>query len=221
MDNNYTHISVLFDASGSMQRLTKDMFGGLSKLIAEQKEKPGKATISISKFDSVYSMRYQFEDLATMPALKESDFYSGGLTALNDALGKLMIETGSKLQLMEEKDRPAAVMFIVITDGEENASKEFNVAKVKEMITEQEEKYNWQFIYLGANVDVIKESSNYNFKNALSFNASADSVNVMYSALSNMTSSVRGASAAGEDFSLEKKLYKSKGKSVEEVNKTL
>lgn len=151
---NYTHISILLDRSGSMNDAGKreEAISGFNNFIAEQKKIPGKVTISLAQFDHQYEVLHDFLKLEYVPALTKEKYVPRGMTALLDAFGRLMTTTGSTLASMPEAERPSKVLFVVITDGQENSSKEMTSARIAEMVDEQRNKYSWAFIYLGADL---------------------------------------------------------------------
>ena len=149
---NYTDISVLLDRSGSMHAIKTDTEGGFAAFIEEQKKTPGRCQVTLAQFDDQYEVVYSDQPLASVPALH---LQPRGSTALLDAIGRLITSTGERLAAMPEADRPGSVIVVIMTDGLENASREFTGAAVKGLIAEQSEKYGWTFVYLGANQDAI------------------------------------------------------------------
>lgn len=147
-----TDLVVLLDRSGSMESIRTDMEGGFKSFLEEQKSLPGHAVLSLSQFDNVYEKVYVERPIAEAPPLRIKPRNS---TALLDAMGRLILETGQRLAAKPEADRPSQVIFMVITDGLENSSVEFTREKVMSMVRHQEEKYSWRFLYLGANQDAI------------------------------------------------------------------
>lgn len=149
---NYTHIAVLLDRSGSMQAIKSDTEGGFDAFIAEQTKSPGRCDVTLAQFDNSYEEVYAAKPLAAVPPL---DLQPRGGTALLDGIGRLITTTGSRLSALEEDDRPGAVIMVIMTDGMENSSCEFDLATIKTMITRQTDSYDWNFVYLGANQDAI------------------------------------------------------------------
>lgn len=149
---NYTDINIIVDRSGSMSNIADDMVGGLRTFVKEQQDRKDAAKVSYFIFDDQYDVVFQNKDLAEV---KSEDFklVPRGWTALNDALGKTMNAVGERLAAMPEDDRPNRVLFVVITDGADNRSKEFPLEKLKEMVKHQREVYAWDFVFLGANID--------------------------------------------------------------------
>jgi uncharacterized protein YegL len=197
MKKGYTHVAFLLDRSGSMYKIKSDTIGGFNNFIKDQKKEEGECTFSMVQFDDEYEVLHDFEKIKDVSKLTGKSFVPRGWTALLDALGRSIVETGEKLSNMKEEDRPEKVLFIILTDGEENASKEYSSAQIMEKIKHQEKKYNWKFIYLGANQDAIKESAKYGISsvNTMSVSASAAGVGETYSTLSKTVTNVRGTDA--------------------------
>lgn len=159
MRTDYTHILYILDKSGSMGTVANDVRHGFDNFVAEQKRQPGKCTLSLVQFSDVYEKTYEFKDIQEVPLL---DFYPTGFTALLDAIGKGISETGKTLAQMSEHERPAKVIVMIHTDGEENASKEYQKVEIGDMIKHQEQKYQWKIAFIGTQFDVIGEAQNLN-----------------------------------------------------------
>ena len=151
-------ITVVLDRSGSMSCIRDDTIGGFNSFLKDQKATPGEDLLTLIQFDDKYETMHDAIPLSEVEPLTESTFVPRGSTALLDAIGRTINATGARLAKMDEKDRPEKVIFVIITDGHENASREFiSRQKIFEMVTHQTEKYDWQFMYLGANQDAIDE----------------------------------------------------------------
>lgn len=171
MNQDYTHMVVLLDASGSMAYCWDDTIGGLEKLFQEQKLLPGKMTFSLVTFDYYTKRYYNFVDIKSVLSLSKCATPSGG-TALYDAFCKTVDEEGQALAKMAEKDRPSKILFVVVTDGGENASSEFKVLDTKNRLTTQRDKYSWDFLFLGADFDVTKTAESFGSSPAMAMNYS-------------------------------------------------
>ena len=145
MREDYTHITLVVDRSGSMNAVQEDAQGGINTLLEEQFALDGKLTVTLVEFDTIV-------DTVKRMSNKEFKYTLAprGMTALLDAVGTEIVKTGQDLAKLKEKDRPSKVLFVVVTDGEENSSREYTIAKVKEMTENQKSKYNWQFQFIGA-----------------------------------------------------------------------
>lgn len=154
-----THIAVLLDRSGSMNSVKDETISGYNAFIKEQQEAGDNATLTLVQFDSVgIDTMQEFTPIKAVPDLNGDTFQPRGMTPLLDAMGKTICGTGKALEAIPEGNRPDKIVFVVITDGQENASHEFSKLRIKEMIEHQAGKYNWQFIYLGANQDAFAEA---------------------------------------------------------------
>jgi len=155
MKQNYSDITVVLDRSGSMGGLTDEVIGAFNTFVDEQKKVQGEATFSLIQFDDHYEVNYKAIDIKDVTHLNEKTYVPRGMTALYDAVGKTIISTGKRLSHMEESERPEKIIFLIQTDGEENASKQHTLKDVKSMIKEQQEKYSWEFVFLGSNIDAV------------------------------------------------------------------
>jgi uncharacterized protein YegL len=156
MNTNLTEIIFLLDRSGSMAGLESDTIGGFNAFIQRQCQLEGETRLTAVLFDDQYEVLWNGVD-ATAARLEEQ-YYVRGSTALLDAVGKTILDVGSRLSNTSEENRPGKVIFVITTDGEENSSTEFTYEKVKQLISQQQEKYNWEFIFMGANIDAAKEA---------------------------------------------------------------
>lgn len=146
------HIVVILDRSGSMQSVKADTEGGLRAFLDTQHEAPGDTTVSLYQFDHLYETAYENKPLADVPAFT---LVPRGSTALLDAVGRTINAVGAQLATQPESDRPGEVIVVILTDGEENASREFGLSDVKELINTQQGTYGWKFVFLGANQDAF------------------------------------------------------------------
>ena len=147
MRNDLADITIVVDRSGSMASIKDDAEGGVNSFIAEQAKADGEATLTLVQFDTEYEFVHQAANVKGLPPYK---LIPRGGTALLDAVGRAIAETGERLSKMEESQRPRLVAFVIVTDGHENSSKEFTLAKVREAISHQRDQYQWQFTFLGA-----------------------------------------------------------------------
>jgi len=189
---NYTHIAILLDRSGSMKKIKNDVIGGYNSLISEQKKEPGELTISLVQFDSHYEPVYEKVNVQEVKELTEDIYIPRSMTALNDSMARLIAETSSMIKGLSEEDKPERVLFVCMTDGEENASREYSTTALKQLIETQEGK-NWEFLYIGANQDSFKESESRGMKHSMNFAATAEGTGVMYKAASLKMSKYRSS----------------------------
>ena len=164
MKENFIHVCFIIDESGSMAGTESDIIGGFKKVIDEQKAiKNGKCAVSLYKFDTNVTELYVGKDVNEVKYLDENTYRPGGCTAMNDAIGTAIDNIGKWLNDMDENERPEKNLIVIMTDGEENSSVEYSFDKVKDMIKHQEEKYNWTFMYLGADISDGAYAQSYGF----------------------------------------------------------
>ncbi|MFY4776621.1 vWA domain-containing protein [Metabacillus sp. RGM 3146] len=184
MNKDLTEIVFLIDRSGSMAGLESDTIGGFNALISRQSQFQGETKVTAILFDDQYEMLWSAEKAENV-TLTTNEYYVRGCTALLDAIGKTILDVGSRLMHTSEEQRPGKMIFVITTDGMENASREFTYKKVKEVIIHQQEKYNWEFLFLGANMDAFQEADQLGIHKdmAYEFTATSAGVEQMYSAL--------------------------------------
>lgn len=162
MKSNLLHICFVLDESGSMYNSVDDVIGGFQKLIDEQKaEKDGECIISLYRFSDEVKKDYIGKPVNEVPKLTYSP---GGCTAMNDGVGTAIDEIGRWLSDMDESERPSKNMIVIMTDGQENASREYTFDSVKAKIQHQEEKYSWTFVYMGTNLKDLKDANRLGIK---------------------------------------------------------
>jgi uncharacterized protein YegL len=155
MRSDLTDITLVIDRSGSMQSIRDDAQGGINAFIAGQNKTPGDVLVTLVQFDTEYEFIHKGVPVRDVPPY---ELQPRGGTALLDAVGRAINETGARLAKLQEEDRPGLVIFVVMTDGQENSSREFTRAQVKQMIQRQQSDYNWHFTFLGANQDAFAEA---------------------------------------------------------------
>jgi len=159
--SDYTDIVFVLDRSGSMQSVATDTIGGFNKFIEDQKAIPGDVTVSLYQFDNEYEPVFEGIKLLDVKPLSDKTFVPRGSTALLDAVGRTINAVGSRLSALKEEKRPGKVLFVIITDGAENSSREFRIEKIKEMVTHQTDSYQWSFVFLGANIDAFSTADSF------------------------------------------------------------
>lgn len=199
-DNNRTWIAVLLDRSGSMQAMKSDVEGGFNAFIDEQRKADGECIVTLAQFDTVYEVVYAETPVSEVPAL---DLQPRGGTALLDSMGALITQTAARLAAMPEDKRPGSVIVAVMTDGRENSSREWTHKAVKELVQQQTDKDNWEFLYMGANQDAIEEGAKLGVSRYNSMTYSADSaLSAMRSTSSNISAYRRARAACAPEPSL-------------------
>lgn len=191
MNHNLTEIIFLLDRSGSMSGLESDTIGGFNSFVKTQ-SKLGDTLLTTVLFDDRYEILHNGIN-AKGVLLTEKEYYTRGSTALLDAVGKTILDVGFRLSKTVETERPHKIIFVITTDGLENSSREFSYEKVNQMISHQREMYNWEFIFMGANIDVAKESSRLgiNPANAVRYEASNTGTHRMYEKVNSMCCEMR------------------------------
>lgn len=181
MNKNLTEIVFLLDRSGSMAGLESDTIGGFNAFVKKQSHLEGSTIVTAVLFDDKYEVVWNGMD-STKVKLTDEEYYVRGCTALLDAVGKTILNVGHRLSRTNKDKAPGKVIFVITTDGLENASSEFTYDKVRELIHHQQDKYNWEFIFLGANIDAAKEANSIGIsqQDAYNFEASEDGVESMY-----------------------------------------
>ena len=193
MKKNLTEMVFILDRSGSMGHLTYDTIGGFNSMIENQKNEDGEAFVTTVLFDDKYELLHDHVNIQDVKPITNKEYYARGRTALLDAVGKTISNIGNRLSETPEDERPEKVIFVITTDGLENASREFTKPKVKEMIEHQQEKYSWTFMFLGANIDAVGEAESLGIKASHShtYSASSRGTASVYTAVNSAVSSLR------------------------------
>lgn len=207
---NSTLIAVVLDRSGSMSTLRESTVAGLNQFLRGQREPEGEVKFHLVQFDDQYEVHKDMADLKTTPDLTQADFQPRGSTALFDAIGRTIDDLGRRLASTPENLRPSKVVFVVQTDGFENASREYNQARIQDMIKHQREKYSWDFVFLGANQDAIMSGGALGFLpgQSLSYNGNIGSTMKTFQMVNAAVSSSRMRGAGGQSvFSVAARNY--------------
>jgi hypothetical protein len=183
-DPNKTALQLVIDRSGSMISIQRDMQGGINTLLLEQAVVPGQCLASLADFDDRYAEVFTDTDLS-----QEVPTYTltpRGSTALYDAVGRTITSLGARLAALPEDERPSKVMFVIVTDGHENSSREFTADQVKALVERQTNDYQWEFVYLGANQDAFDVAATFGVPtaNTMNYGANQDGTQVVSSSLS-------------------------------------
>jgi uncharacterized protein YegL len=195
MKKNLTEIVFILDRSGSMAGLEGDTIGGFNAMIEKQKKEPGEAIVSTVLFDNESEVIHDRVDIQKIRPMTREDYYVRGCTALLDAVGKSIRHIGNVHKYAREEDRPEKTVFVITTDGMENASRQYTYDKVKAMIQRQKDEYGWEFLFLGANIDAAREASRFGISADRAANFHCDSVGTAlnYDVISDAMSDVRAA----------------------------
>lgn len=162
--NNITEIVFVLDCSGSMHGMEEDTIGGFNSMLEQQKGEPGEAFLSAVLFSSSVRVLYDQVELKDVPPLTLEDYRVGGGTALLDAMGSSIRHIARVHRHLKPYDRPEKTVFVIITDGMENASRRYSLRRVREMVEHEQEKYGWEFLFLGADMDSIRAAQSYGIR---------------------------------------------------------
>ncbi|MFE3189183.1 VWA domain-containing protein [Nocardia sp. NPDC059240] len=178
-----TLIAMLVDRSGSMQSIKSDTEGGFAAYLDQQREVPKRIEVTLAKFDTEYELVYANQPLAQVPPMQ---LQPRGMTALYDAVGRLVTDVGTELAARPEDERPGTVIVVILTDGHENSSREWSHSAVKSLITQQQDVWNWHFLFLGANMDAVEIGTKMGFspKDSLTYSAGSEGVSRAFRAAS-------------------------------------
>jgi hypothetical protein len=203
MRKDHADITIVLDRSQSMSSIVKPTIDGFNDFLGGQQRTPGSADLTAYKFDHEFETMVATQAVQRVAPLTPETFVPRGNTALLDAIGRAILETGKRLAAMPESERAEKVIFVIITDGQENCSKDFNKTKIQEMIGHQSEKYKWEFVYLGANQNAFHEAQGIGIKtaNAMTFAANAQSVCDSFTSTSTNLRNFRTGRAANMAYS--------------------
>ena len=202
MKKGLTEIVFILDRSGSMSGLEKDTIGGYNSLIERQKAEEGEAYISTVLFDDTCEVLHDRVSLDSIKPMTEKEYYVRGCTALLDALGGAIHHIGNIHKYAREEDRPEKTLFIITTDGQENASRHYTSEQVKKMIQHQKEKCSWEFLFIGANIDAVQTAESYGIERdrAVNYNADGEGTRVLYRSVAKAVSNMRSRHKLQEDW---------------------
>ena len=161
MKKNLTEMVFILDKSGSMAGLEADTIGGFNSMIERQKKAEGEAIVSTVLFSNDSTVIHDRVDLRQIEPMTDRQYYVGGSTALIDAIGGAIHHISNVHKYAREEDRPEHTIFVITTDGMENASRHYTSERVKDMVQRQKEKYGWEFLFLGANIDAVETASHF------------------------------------------------------------
>ena len=161
MKKNLTEMVFILDRSGSMAGLEADTIGGFNSMIARQKQAKGEALVSTVLFSNESTVIHDRVDLRKIAPMTDRQYFVGGCTALIDAIGGAIHHIGNVHKYAREEDRPEHTVFVITTDGMENASHLYTSDEVKAMVQRQKDKYGWEFLFLGANIDAVETAAHF------------------------------------------------------------
>ncbi len=202
MRKNLTEIVFILDRSGSMQGLEADTIGGFNSMIEKQKREEGEAIVSTVLFDNESSVIHDRVEIGRISPMTDRDYSVRGCTALLDAVGGAIHHIGNVHKYIRDEDVPEHTLFVITTDGMENASRRYDRDKVKSMIERQKEKYGWEFLFLGANIDAVETAKGFGIgaDRAANYNSDSEGTWLNYEVLSDAICSVRRSEIIGSEW---------------------
>ena len=202
MKKNLTEIVFILDRSGSMAGLEDDTIGGFNAMIEKQKYEPGEAYVSTVLFDNYTEVIHDRIDIQKVMPMTRKEYYVRGCTALLDAVGKAIHHIGNVHKYAREEDRPEKTLFVITTDGMENASRQYDYARVKAQIQRQKEKYGWEFLFLGANIDAISTARQFGIEEdrAVNYHCDREGTALNYEVVSEAIRTVRASAPLSRNW---------------------
>ena len=202
MKKGLTEVVFILDRSGSMSGLEEDTIGGFNSMIEQQKQGEGEALISTVLFDNVSEVIHDRVPVKSVALLTREDYSVRGCTALLDAIGGAIHHIGNIYKHAREEDVPDHTLFVITTDGMENASRRYDSETVKKMIERQKTKYGWEFLFLGANIDAVETASRFGIgaDRAVNYHSDHQGTQLNYEVLSEAVSTVRCSAALGMEW---------------------
>ena len=195
MKKDLTELVMILDRSGSMGGLESDTIGGYNSMLDKQRKAEGEVLVSTVLFDDRSEVLYDRVPLEKMPKMTDSEYYVRGCTALLDAVGRAIHHIGNVHKYAREEDRPEKTIFVITTDGMENASREYSYDRVKKMVERQKEEYGWEFLFLGANIDAIETAGRFGISadRAANYHSDHEGTKLNYEVLSDAVCEMRAS----------------------------
>ena len=202
MKKNLTEMVFILDRSGSMSGLESDTIGGFNGMIERQKKEEGEALVSTVLFSDESKVIHDRVDLQKIEPMTDKQYYVGGCTALIDAIGSAIHHIGNVHKYAREEDRPEHTIFVITTDGMENASHRYTSDQVKAMVQRQKDKYGWEFLFLGANIDAVETAAHFGIEESRAVNYHCDPIgqNRVYEGVDRAVRSVRACAKVDIDW---------------------
>lgn len=214
MKKGLTELVFILDKSGSMSGLETDTIGGYNSMLEKQKVVEGECRITTVLFDNKYELLHDRIDIRAVSPITEKEYQVGGSTALLDAIGRTIHKIGNAQKHTANDYRAEKVLFVIITDGEENSSREYSAEKIKALIEQQKKNYGWEFIFLGANIDAVETAGRFGISadRAQNYHADREGVELNFRVMSEAVATFRACSAMPEGWNNEiQKDYKKRG----------
>jgi len=197
-----TEIVLILDRSGSMGGMESDTIGGFNATISAQKKLLEKARVTTVLFDDQYEMLHDGVDLMQVPEMTEKQYYVRGSTALLDAIGRTILHVAKRQRYAAVQERAERVLVVIITDGRENSSREYSGPQIRRMIEREQQKYHWEFLFLGANMDAVTEAGRYGISadRAVRYHNDPRGVKLNYKAVSRAVCELRQSGRISADW---------------------
>ena len=215
MKKGLTELVFILDKSGSMGGLETDTIGGYNSMLAKQQEVEGECHITTVLFDNNYELLHDRIDIKAVSPISEKEYQVGGSTALLDAIGRTIHKISNAQKHTADDYRAEKVMFVIITDGEENSSREYSAEKIKAQIERQKEKYGWEFVFLGANIDAIETAGRFGISadRAQNYHSDSEGIELNFRVMSEVVAEYRECSEISKGWNNEiQKDYKKSGR---------
>lgn len=205
MKTNITELVFILDRSGSMSGLESDTIGGYNSMLKKQKEEQGEAIVTTVLFDDQYQLLHDRINIKGVSLITEKDYFVRGTTALLDAIGRTIQKIANAQKHTMEDQRPDKTIFVITTDGMENASREYTYEKIRSMVEEEKEKYGWEFIFLGANIDAVSTAGRFGIDSdrAANYNSDSEGAQLNYKVLNCVVSEIRTSGKIKDDWKAE------------------
>lgn len=205
MKKGLTELVFILDKSGSMEGLEKDTIGGYNSMLAKQQAVEGECHITTVLFDNNYELLHDRIDIKAVSQITEKEYCVGGTTALLDAIGRTIHKIGNEQKHTSDDYRAEKVMFVIITDGEENSSREYSSEKIKAQIERQKTEHGWEFIFLGANIDAVETAARFGISanRAQNYHADSEGVELNFRVMSEAVATFRECSAMPKGWNAE------------------
>ena len=202
MKENLTELVFILDRSGSMNGMEEDTIGGFNSMIEKQKKEEGECLVSVVLFNHTCEVLYDRVPIAQVPTMTRSEYYTSGCTALIDAMGGAIHHIGNVHKYARQEDIPEKTIFVITTDGMENASRTYSADKVRQMVKHEQDKYGWEFLFLGANIDAVETARRYGLKegHAVRFHNDREGIGLNYKVMSETIAHVRTCKEVPTDW---------------------
>ena len=202
MKKDLCELIIIIDESGSMGIITNDTIGGFNTFLETHQKLPGDANLTLVKFDTKYEIVHNGVDVRSVKPLDKTTYSPGGCTALLDAVGKAIDEVGKRYDALSEEEKPGKVIFLIITDGEENSSKEYTLKHIKDKTTQRQNIDKWEFIFMGANQDAWAAAGHMGYANAVNYSVTDINRTMKAAAVYSMNSRMYSEKTSLDNFNL-------------------